>query len=177
MTRLPLDRVKWPVLALSVSIAMLATAHAFERFLLLAPCPLCYTQRQVYWAAAAIALVAIFWTWRGARPRTLFAFCVILGLVFLTSAGVAGYHSLVEWKVLPAPDTCAASTAVLADDIWAQLNRPQAVPSCADAQWRMLGLSMAGWNALVSVALAMASFVSATRPVRTDTANEIAPAP
>jgi disulfide bond formation protein DsbB len=176
MTRLALDRVKWPLLALVASLAMLATAHAFERFLHLAPCPLCYTQRQVYWAAAGIAGLGVLWTWRGARPRTLFAFCVILGLVFLTSAGVSGYHALVEWKVLPAPETCAVQAgSVAAGDLWEQLNRPQAVVSCADAAWRLLGLSMAGWNFLVSVGLACLSFFSAARPVRVDTANEIAP--
>ena len=42
MQKLPLDRATWPFIAFTASAAMLATAHAFERFLLLAPCPLCY---------------------------------------------------------------------------------------------------------------------------------------
>jgi disulfide bond formation protein DsbB len=48
------------------------------------------------------------------------------------------------------------------------LNHPIAVPSCKDAKWRLLGLSMAGWNALVSVGLAGLSFIAGSRAMRTD---------
>ena len=48
-----LDR--WRLCALLASAAMLATAHAFETFGGLAPCQLCLRQREVYWAAAAVA--------------------------------------------------------------------------------------------------------------------------
>lgn len=176
MNSLPLDRARWPLLALLASAAMLATAHLFERLLLLAPCPLCYNQRQVYWAAGALALVAIFLNWRGAPPRLQSALSLLLGVVFLTGAGIAGYHSLVEWGILPAPATCAAGNVHIEGDLWERLGKPIAVPSCDKAMWRLpdaaWGLSMAGWNFLVSVALAALSIFAATRPMRTDTANE-----
>jgi len=173
MEKLPLDRARWPFIALLASAAMLATAHAFERFLFLAPCPLCYTQRQVYWVAGGLAILTIMLNWRGAPPKLMAAFCMALGLVFLVGAGYASYHSLVEWGILPAPDTCAAAgRGAVSQNLWDQLNKPIAVPSCADAKWRMIGLSMAGWNAIVSALLAAASFLSAMRPERTDTANE-----
>jgi len=170
-----LDRVRWPFVALVVSGSMLAAAHAFERFLLLAPCPLCYTQRQIYWVAAAVALVAVSLKWRGASSKLLLTLNLILGAVFLVGAGVAGYHTLVEWGILPAPATCAAgaaNSAKISGDLLEQLSRPIAVPSCAEAKWWFLGLSMAGWNTLVSLGLAALSFYSARRKVRTDTANE-----
>jgi hypothetical protein len=57
------------------------------------------------------------------------------------------------------------------------LNRPQAIPSCKDALWRIpnapWGLSMAGWNAIVLMLLTAASFYSSRQPpMSTDTANE-----
>ncbi len=175
MEKLPLDRTRWPLIALLASAAMLATAHAFERLLFLAPCPLCYNQRQVYWVAGALALLAIALNWRGAPPRLMSAMSILLGLVFVTGAGIAGYHSLVEWGVLPPPDTCAATGPLnVRDDLWESLGQRQAIPSCKDALWRdpVLQLSMAGWNVIVSILLAAGSFVAATRPMRTDTANE-----
>ena len=172
MDALPLDRARWPTVALLASAGMLATAHAFERFLLLAPCPLCYTQRQVYWAAAAVAVIAIFLNWRGAQPRVQLVMSLLLGAVFLVGFGYASYHALVEWGVLPAPATCTAGAVDLSGDLWERLGKPLAVPSCAEVQWRLLGLSMAGWNALVSLGLAALSIFSALRPVVADTANE-----
>lgn len=181
MDGLPVDRARWPLMALLAAAAMLATAHAFERLLYLAPCPLCYTQRHVYWAAGALALLAVVFHWRGAPPRLMAAFCLLLGVAFLAGAGVAGYHSLVEWKILPPPAGCAAGNIDLGGDLWDRLGKPVAVASCADALWRFptmeFGLSMAGWNFLVSLGLAALSFFAATRPMRTDTANEPVTAP
>ena len=48
---------RWPLVAALVSAAMLAIAHAFERFGGLAPCTLCLRQREVYWVALAVGLV------------------------------------------------------------------------------------------------------------------------
>jgi disulfide bond formation protein DsbB len=49
-------------------------------------------------------------------------------------------------------------------------------PACDKAAWVFLGISMAGWNALVSLGLTLASLIAALRPLRTDTANETRPA-
>lgn len=173
MIRLSLDRAAWPALALLVSAAMLATAHGFERFLYLAPCPLCYNQRQIYWLAMAISALAIFAQWRGASSRLMITLCTLLAITFAAGAGIAGYHSLVEWGVLPAPSTCATGGSLSLDaDLWSQLEKRQAVPSCGEAHWRLWGLSMAGWNTLVSVGLTIASLLSAFRPMKSDTDNE-----
>ncbi len=174
MGNMPLDKARWPFIALLASAAMLAAAHAFERFMLLAPCPLCYNQRQVYWVAGALALVAVMLNWRGAPPKAASILCVLLALVFLTGFGIASYHSLVEWGVLPAPATCAAGDIRISGNLWEQLNKPMAVPSCDKALWHFAGLSMAAWNAIISLALAIGSLFCALRNGRsmTDTANE-----
>lgn len=175
MEQLPLDRARWPFIALLASAVMLGAAHAIERFLLLAPCPLCFNQRQVYWAAGALALLAVLLNWRGAPPRLMSAMCVLLGVVFLVGFGVASYHALVEWKVLPAPTTCAAAGPLDPNvNLWDRLSKPIAVSSCDKVlpPFPILGLSMAGWNALASIALAAGSFFAATRTRSTDTNNE-----
>jgi disulfide bond formation protein DsbB len=175
MGNMPLDQARWPFIALLASAGMLAAAHAFERFMLLAPCPLCYNQRQVYWVAGVVALAAVM-----VNSRKIAALlCLLLAVVFLAGFGVASYHALVEWGVLPAPPTCAAGAVRVSGDLWEQLSKPMAVPSCDKALWHFLGLSMAAWNALISLALAAGSIYCALRNRRTttDTANEPGEAP
>ena len=74
----------WTAFALAASLALLGAAHAFERFGGLAPCNLCLKQREVYWGAVAIALVATLWhvISRGSRgtPR-IAAFLLAVGLI------------------------------------------------------------------------------------------------
>ena len=173
MEMLPLDRARWPFIALLASAAMLGAAQIVETFFHYAPCQMCWWQRYVYWAAAALALLSIAANWGGARPGLMRASCVLLGLVFLTGVVIAGWHSLVEWKVLPPLSGCVASGRIeVNDDLWSKLGKPIGVPSCADAPFRIIWLSMAGWNVLASLALAAASFLAAMRPMRTDTNNE-----
>ncbi|MEZ5939607.1 MAG: disulfide bond formation protein B [Hyphomonadaceae bacterium] len=171
MTPALFDRTTWPFLALLASAAMLAIAHSFEHFLGLAPCQLCYLQRQIFWVSGGVALISCFVIWRGAPPSALLAINVILTGIFLVSAGVAAYHSLVEWKLVPAPP-CAAAKMPVSGDLWGSLGEPQKVPSCDVALWRMFGLSMANLNVLASLALAGLSAIAVRRAPRVDTANE-----
>jgi disulfide bond formation protein DsbB len=160
-------RRSWPVLALLASAAMLAAAHAFEAAGY-TPCALCLRQREVYWGAigvgAAGLLLQRFWT----TPNLHRGICLLLGAAFLAGAGVALYHAGVEWKLLPAPDACATTGAVSAGDLESALSGRRVIAApCDEAAWRdpVAGLSMAAWNAIVSLALAGASFWAAALPV------------
>lgn len=155
----------WPLLAFIACAAMLGAAHAFETFGKLAPCLLCLKQREAYWVTGAVALVAIVltrtaWAAKVRRPLVL-----LIGLGFLYGAGLAVYHAGAEWKWWPGPAACAAGGAASADDLVAMLKGVKiAAPSCDKAVWIFLGLSMAGWNALISLGLAVASFFAGLRP-------------
>lgn len=155
----------WPVAAIIVSALMLAAAHAFETFGKLYPCPLCLRQREVYWALIAMTLTGLaLWRLRPTR-RFLIALNVLVGLVFGVGAVVAFYHSGVEWRIFPAPAGCVGAGPI---DIMAigPIDEPMDVPSCTDAPFYILGLSMAGWNGVISVILAAASFIAAAATFR-----------
>ena len=165
-TRGPLDLIadQWPVLAFVACAFMLGAAHAFETFGKLAPCLLCLKEREVYWVTGTIALVGVGLTrtaWAGRVRRPL---ALLLGVAFLYSAGLATYHAGAEWKWWPGPAACAGGGTAAASDLVAMLKGVKiAAPSCEKAVWIFLGLSMAGWNAVISLGLAVASFVSALR--------------
>jgi disulfide bond formation protein DsbB len=161
-------RRHWPVAALLASAAMLATAHAFQAAGY-RPCLLCLRQREVYWAAIAIAVAALVAPRLWKSPFLPRAGNALLGGAFLVGFGVAAYHAGVEWKWWPGPATCAnlGGGAITADDIAAALGASVKVVPCDEVAWSdpVLNLSMAAWNALVSVGLSGFSFFAAAAPV------------
>lgn len=164
MLNLVLDR--WRLCALLASAAMLAVAHAFETFGGFAPCTLCLRQREVYWVAGSVALAGMIMV-RLAKGRGWRILAnAALALVFAVGVAVAVYHAGAEWKFWPGPSTCAAGAAgpVSAQDL-ANLMRGETVkpPACDKAAWVFAGLSMAGWNALISAGLTGLSLAAAFR--------------
>ncbi|WP_292065292.1 disulfide bond formation protein B [Brevundimonas sp. UBA7664] len=158
----------WTAFALAASLAMLGAAHAFERFGELAPCNLCLKQREVYWGAVAIALVATLWHLisRGSRGTPRIA-AFLLAVVFATGAITAGFHFGGELKWWDLPATCAGGGDINLESLAALAlgSGPiEKVVMCDAVTWRFLGLSMAGWNALISAALAVFSLLAAKRP-------------
>ncbi len=163
LIRAVLDR--WAFFALGSSALMLAAAHAFETFGGYAPCTLCLRAREVYWVAGTVALVAILVRKLPRTARWRWTFDAALALIFAVGVGVAVYHSGAEWKWWPGPTTCsstgaAVSTQAMADLLGGAKIRP---PACDEAAWRFLGLSMAGWNALISLKLTVLSVWAALR--------------
>lgn len=158
---------RWPLVALVASALMLGAAHAFETFGRLAPCALCLRQREVYWAAMAVAAAALV-LGRFREGRSLAPWGAgLLAAVFLLGAGVAGFHAGVEWHWWPGPTTCTGGSTTSAADLMAALNGQSVrAPSCDRAAWVFAGLSMAGWNALISLALASGSIFAALRRTR-----------
>jgi disulfide bond formation protein DsbB len=161
-----LDR--WPLFAAIASAAMLAVAHAFQTFGGLAPCALCYHQREVYWVALGVGLAGYLMS-RFMRPAaTRKAACAALALIFLFGAGLAAYHAGVEWKWWPGPTTCTGGPSGVDAGAMADLLKGKSVtaPSCDNAAWVWMGLSMAGWNALASLGLSAFSLAALLRRTR-----------
>jgi disulfide bond formation protein DsbB len=157
-----LDR--WRLFALLASAAMLATAHAFETFGGLAPCELCLKQRTVYWVAIAVSAVAMVIVRTAGGPRWREPTCWLLALIFLVGAGTAGYHAGAEWKFWPGPQSCSGGAKVTAAALKDLLNGGGVkMPACDQPAWKLLGLSMAGWNTIASLILVALSAASALR--------------
>ena len=158
-----LDR--WRLTALLSSALMLAIAHGFQTFGGYQPCTLCLRQREVYWFAAGFSALAMVAVRLPGGPKLRQASCWILALIFLVGCGIAVYHAGAEWKFWPGPTTCSgAGGSVTSADMDALLNgakiRP---PACDQAAWVFLGISMAGWNALISLKLAILSVLAAVK--------------
>lgn len=160
----------WLLTALLTSAGMLAIAHVFETFGGLAPCLLCLQQRTVYWTAMAIAGAGAVLNLTPLKTRLDRLFFAALFVTFCVGLFIAVRHAGAEWKFWPGPAACAANRVkVSAADMGALLSGAKLeMPSCEDAKWRFLGLSMAGWNAIISLKLAFWSVIAATgwRPRR-----------
>jgi disulfide bond formation protein DsbB len=146
-------RSRWPLVALIVSSALLAGAHGFETFGHMAPCAMCLAQREWHWGIAAIALVSLL-TRKDTRQGAF-----ILALAYLGSAAMAAWHVGVEQHWIPATCETAPGASLVFD-----LNATLEVPHCDIPAWTMLGVSMAGYNALISLAMAVASALVAFAP-------------
>jgi disulfide bond formation protein DsbB len=139
--------------AFSIAFATILLAHIFERFGY-APCPLCLQERYAYYFGVP-ALVVAFFTARAESFTVARILLVLVGLAFLVNAGVGVYHAGVEWKWWPGPTSCSGGVAVEWGEggVASSIERAEVV-SCSEASWRMLGLSFAGWNAVISALLA-----------------------
>ena len=137
------------------SALLLGGAWWFELWMGLKPCKLCLEQRLPHYVALPLAAFAVIGIFQGRRMLTLFAMLALV-LTYVISAGLGYYHAGVEWGWFAGPNDCAGTPAAQApsmSDFMRQLETTRVV-SCTEAAWRMLGLSLAGWNMLASLALA-----------------------
>jgi len=160
----------WPAWALAASAVLLAIAHAFETFGGLAPCTLCLQQRDVYWTAITVSALALAAARTPARAVLGPVFAVLLIGVFLAGAAIAARHAGAEWKWWPGPATCSGAGGGVSAAALANLMHGAkiAAPRCDKAAWVFLGLSMAGWNFLISLGLAGLSALAGMRSRRDD---------
>jgi disulfide bond formation protein DsbB len=150
----------WPLLAALASAAMLAAAHAFQRFGGLQPCPLCLDQRNWHWGVAAFGLASLLaLRWKPGFARWA---AIGLGLILLGSCAQAAFHVAVEqhWVIY----RCEANVDL--DNLVFDVNSAVEVPQCDKVAWDLFGVSMAGYNAIVSLILALMSFAVALAPER-----------
>lgn len=145
-----LEKARW--LALLVPGALLAGAYGSELIGGLYPCEMCWWQRYPHFAALGFALLSFLLAKSADKGRS---FVWLAALAILASGGIGIYHAGVEWGIFEGITTCSAGAAggsnadILADIMATPLVR------CNDVQWSFLGLSLAGWNALISIGAAM----------------------
>ena len=151
----------WPLLTALLSGALLAGAHAFQNFGGLAPCVLCLQQREWHWAVVALSIAGFialrFWP-KGARW-----IAALLGLALLGAAVMGLYHVAVEQHWIVAR---CESDLDLGDIQAFDPNATFVAPACDKPAWTLIGISMAGYNTIISALAALASFVIAFLPER-----------
>lgn len=153
MNSLSPSLAKARALALLVPLVMLAGAYAFQYIGGLYPCEMCWWQRYAHFAAIPLALVAY-----AARGRACISglFAGFAGIAVGISGLIGLFHAGVEYGWWEGLTTC--STAPAGGSAADMLNQIMASPitRCDVAAWKMAGISMAGYNGLLSSAAALA---------------------
>lgn len=159
-TRPTLTQISLAVLV--VAFATIAGAWIFEAAGYL-PCELCLKQRWAYYAGVPIAALTTLAAASGQRGLAS-AGLALLAVVFAGSAVFGAYHAGVEWGFWQGPTDCtgALQHANSMDDFLNQLNAVKVV-RCDAVAIRILGLSLAGWNAVISAGLCVVATLGAHR--------------
>jgi disulfide bond formation protein DsbB len=146
----------------SVALSLILGALAFQYIGGYPPCEMCHWQRWPHIAAAAIGLVGFLLLQTGLLDRSLALPLAVLAIALIAASGALGiYHAGVEWHFWPGPAACTSSYV---PGQVVDLTHFGRVPLCDRAAWRLLGISMAGYNALISLGTAaLAAFALVRR--------------
>ena len=142
-------------LALIIPAGLLGGALGSQYVGGLHPCEMCYWQRWPHAAAILLAGIAFLTPATGARSR---AFTLLAAMAISASGTIGVFHAGVELGWWQGLTRCTAGGAMTLDDL---LNVP--LVRCDQVQWSWLGISMAGWNAIISLGSAACIALLATR--------------
>ena len=153
-----------PMLVAVACVGALGTAFVSEIWGGLEPCVLCIYQRYVYGVAFAIGLTGVL----VGQPVVARAVMLLAGLTFLVGAGVSFFHVGVEYQWWRGTDGCHAPTIDMtqsAEDLTSAILNSPFVP-CDQIAWSLFGVTMAGFNTIASLILAVACFWAAGQLAR-----------
>ena len=136
------------LIALLLPLALLAGAFGSQYLGGLYPCEMCWWQRYAHGAAVIMAALAFTAPAASTRSRSL---TLLAALAIAVSGAIGVYHAGVELKIFEGFTTCA--TTAKATSTAELLKKLMKVPliRCDQVQWSFLGISMAGWNAIISL--------------------------
>ena len=150
-----------PPLAAALAVAIIAAATLagawfFQLVLDIRPCPLCLEQRYAYYLAVPLAVLTAIAAGRGAARHVVLAGLAILALAAFGNAVLGAYHAGVEWGFWQGPTDCSGPVGNLgsAGTLLQRLDTVKVI-RCDEVQWRFLGLSLAGYNVLISLLMAV----------------------
>ena len=139
----------------AIAAATLAGAWFFQLVLDIRPCPLCLEQRYAYYLAIPLGALVALAAARDAPRGVLLAGLAILAAAALGNAWLGAYHAGVEWHFWQGPTDCTGEIGNLgsAGNLLQRLDTVKVI-RCDEVQWRFLGLSLAGYNVLISLLMA-----------------------
>lgn len=150
------------LLALIVPAALLAGAYGSEYIGGLSPCEMCYWQRYAHFAGLGFAILSLMMAGAADRGRSM-VWLAALGI--LASGAIGAYHAGVELGIFPGVTQCTSSGAGLSGDALLKDIMARPLIRCDEVQWEFLAISMAGWNAVISISAALSiSWLSLRRP-------------
>ncbi len=136
------------------SLAMILGALGFQYIGGIAPCEMCHWQRWPLDAAIVTGFVGAGMFVTGVINRNAMLIFAALSLALIAASGAIGaYQALVEWKFLPGPESCTGARFVFHGA--ADFVHSAPAVRCDEASWRLLGISLAGYNALFSLGAAV----------------------
>ena len=139
---------------LVIALATIAGAWFFQLVLDIQPCPMCLEQRYAYYAIIPLSALVAVSSRRGSPRGVLLLGLVLLWLIALANAAFGAYHAGVEWGYWKGPSSCTGSLVNFGTgSLLEQLDKVKVAP-CDVVQWRFLGISLAGYNALISLLMA-----------------------
>lgn len=136
------------ILLAILAAAVLMTAYGFELILDLAPCKLCLYQRIPWWLT--LGLAALIYRF-AQRPHVAAGLLWLAALTLLASAGLAFYHAGIEYGAWAGPETCSGTAALPQSLAGLKDALANAVVRCDAPAWTLFGISMAGYNVLISL--------------------------
>ena len=138
--------------AFVLGLAAILGALAFQFIGGLYPCELCLTQRWPYFIGLPLLALALT-VWTKLTTAIRVGLMGIVAVLFAWGAWVGGYHAGVEWGWWPGPQSCTGvGDDAISLDMLSDMSDVRIVP-CDAIQWELLGISLAGFNALISAAI------------------------
>lgn len=144
---------KVALLAGAYSLAMILGALFFQYAMGVLPCEMCHWQRWPHDGAIVAGLGgALLYSKRIIDRDTVKLFAWAALILILSTGLIGGWQALIEWKLIPGPESCTGPRFVLSTGM--DLNAP--VVRCDEPSWRLFGLSLGGYNFLISTTVAVA---------------------
>ena len=118
------------------------------------PCPLCYEQRIAFYVSVPLAALLLLGAGYGASRKVLLLGFAVIALVMLWNTGLAAYHAGVEWKFWQGPIDCSGPIRPLGEGSLLSRLKDVRLVRCDEAPWRLFGISLPGYDVLISLFLA-----------------------
>ena len=118
------------------------------------PCPLCLEQRNAFYVSVPLAALLLLGAGYGASRKVLLLGFAVIALVMLWNAGLSAYHAGVEWKFWQGPIDCSGPIVPLGTGSLMSRLQNVRLERCDEAAWRLFGISLAGYDVLISLLLA-----------------------
>ena len=137
------------------ALLLIIGALGFQYLDRLPPCEICMWQRYPHIGAAVVGIGGYSLVRSKIAPRDWgMVFGALAAFLVLTSGAIGVYHAGIEWQWWPGPNACTGAAFHIAG----RLDLTAPVVRCDRAAWRLFGISLAGYNAIFSIALAATGF-------------------